>query len=112
MPYVDRLPENIAGMLAYLLVPAIVFLCVKPFKTNRFVRFHSFQCVAIVVVLIVIHLLLAFLAKLLSLLALALFGLLVLAEFTLWLLLSFKAYQHEIFKLPVVGDAAESFARN
>jgi uncharacterized membrane protein len=111
MPSVDGLPENVAGMLAYFLLPAIVFLRMRPFKTNRFVRFHSFQCLEIVGVVIVIHLLLAFLAKLLPLLALPLFGLLVLAEFTLWLLLLVKAYQHEMFKLPIVGEAAASFAR-
>jgi uncharacterized membrane protein len=110
--YIDGLPENIAGMLAYFFVPAIVFLCARPFKTNRFVRFHSFQCIATVAVLLVVHLLLAMIARLLPLLILPLFGLVVLAEFTLWLLLVVKAYQHEIFKLPIIGEAAASFARN
>ena len=37
--------EPIAGALAYLtFIPAVVFLVVAPYKTNRFVRFHSFQC--------------------------------------------------------------------
>ena len=31
-------------------------------------------------------------------------GLLGLAELVLWLVLVFKAYQHEMFKLPIVGD--------
>jgi len=29
------------------------------------------------------------------------------ASAVLWLILMFKAYQGELFKLPVVGDAAE-----
>ncbi len=42
---VGALPERIAGALAYLtFIPAIVFLLVEPFKSNRFARFHSIQC--------------------------------------------------------------------
>ena len=42
---VGGLPENIAGAIAYLLfIPAIVFLVLEPYSKNRFVRFHSVQC--------------------------------------------------------------------
>jgi len=42
---VGALPEIIAGALAYLtFIPAIVFLVLDPYKKNRFVRFHSLQC--------------------------------------------------------------------
>jgi uncharacterized membrane protein len=37
-------------------------------------------------------------------------SLLGLAELVLWILLVFKAYQHEMFKLPIVGDVAEKQA--
>src|SRR5258708_12105240 len=40
---VGVLPETLAGALAYFILPAIVFLLVEPYKTNRFVRFHAFQ---------------------------------------------------------------------
>ncbi len=105
-----QLPENIAGMLAYFIVPAIVFLFVRPFNRNRFVRFHSFQCLLTVAVLVVLQLGLALFGKLLPLLVLSLYGLLLLADFALWLLLLFKAYQHELFKLPVIGNLAELWA--
>ena len=37
--------ENVAGMLAYFtIIPAIIFLLIEPYNRNRFVRFHSFQC--------------------------------------------------------------------
>src|SRR5437899_1404024 len=37
--------ESIAGALAYFsFIPAGVFLCIDPYRTNRFVRFHSVQC--------------------------------------------------------------------
>ena len=37
-------------------------------------------------------------------------GLLGIAMLVLWLLLVIKAYQHEMFKLPFVGDMAEKQA--
>jgi uncharacterized membrane protein len=106
----SALPDNIAGMLAYFIVPAIVFLLMRPFNRNRFVRFHSIQCLLTVAVLMVLQVALALLGKLVPLLVLSLYGLLFLAELTLWLLLLYKAYRHEMFKLPVVGDVAESWA--
>lgn len=110
MDFVGGLPENIAGALAYLFLPAIVFLVVQPFKGNRFVRFHSFQCLLAIAVFMVAHVFLALLGKALPLLALPMFGLLFLAEFTLWLLLTYKAYCHEVLLLPLVGDLAQRWA--
>lgn len=106
----SRLPDNIAGMLAYFVLPAIVFLLIRPFNRNRFVRFHSLQCLLTVAVLIVLQFAVVTLGRAIPLFVLSLYGLLLLAELTLWLLLLFKAYQHEEFKLPAVGDIAEMWA--
>jgi uncharacterized membrane protein len=105
-----NLPDNIAGMLAYFILPAIVFLLIRPFNRNRFVRFHSIQCLLTIAVLMVVQFALALFGKVMPLLILSLYGLLGLAELTLWLLLLFKAYGHEMFKLPFVGDVAERWA--
>ncbi|MGA2904750.1 MAG: zinc-ribbon domain-containing protein [Candidatus Korobacteraceae bacterium] len=112
------LAENVAGMLAYFtIIPAIVFLLIEPYNRNRFVRFHSFQCVFVTVALIVIDIALTIVSGILHLVPVIgwlittlmwpLYGLAILA---LWLLLVIKAYQHEIFKLPIVGDLAEKQA--
>jgi uncharacterized membrane protein len=97
-------------MLAYLVIPAIVFLLVEPFKRNRFVRFHSLQCLISFGALLAIHVVLGIFLKFLPLLILPLYGLLLIAEITLLLLLMFKAYHGEMFKLPYVGDMAEQRA--
>jgi uncharacterized membrane protein len=112
------LEENIAGMLAYFtIIPAIIFLLIEPYNRNRFVRFHSFQCLFTAIALIVVDVALTILSWILHLLPVIgwmitaimwpLYGLAVLA---LWLLLVIKAYQHVMFKLPVVGDVAEKQA--
>jgi uncharacterized membrane protein len=104
---VGRLPENIAGMLAYLLLPAIAFLYLEPYRRNWFVRFHSLQCLFVAGMLLATHMVLGIAMRILPLLVLPLYVLLFLADVTLLLLLLVKAYQHEIFKLPYVGEMAE-----
>src|SRR5208337_1531130 len=102
-------------MLAYFTpIPAIIFLLIEPYNRNRFVRFHSFQCLFTAVALIVVHIALVIVSSILHFVPVIgwifvailwpLYGLAVLA---LWLLLVIKAYQHEMFKLPIVGDLAE-----
>jgi uncharacterized membrane protein len=103
--------ENVAGMLAYFtIIPAIIFLLIEPYNRNRFVRFHSFQCLFTAGALIVLHVCLSFVSYALPLLMLPIWGLLGLAELALWVLLVVKAYQHNMFKLPIVGDLAEKQA--
>jgi uncharacterized membrane protein len=103
--------ENIAGMLAYFtIIPAILFLLIEPFNRNRFVRFHSFQCLFTCVALIVVQIVLSIFSHILPIFMFGFWSLLGLAELVLWLLLVFKAYQHEMFKLPIVGDMAEKQA--
>jgi uncharacterized membrane protein len=112
------LADNIAGMLAYFtIIPAIVFLLVEPYNRNRFVRFHSFQCLFTAVGLIVVQVALVILSSVLHFIPVIgwivtallwpLYGLCVLG---LWLLLVIKAYQGQMFKLPIVGDLAEKQA--
>jgi uncharacterized membrane protein len=100
--------ENVAGMLAYFtIIPAILFLLIEPFNRNHFVRFHSFQCLFTCGALIVLQIVLSIFGHILPIFMFGIWRLLGLAELALWILLVFKAYQHEMFKLPIVGDMAE-----
>jgi uncharacterized membrane protein len=100
------LPDNVAGPLAYFVIPAVVFLFIEPFNKNRFVRFHAFQCLFLTVVCIAV----AFVAGLIPVLGFLLFPLLGLAELILWVVLLIKAYQGQKWKLPFIGDLAEKQA--
>jgi uncharacterized membrane protein len=111
------IPENIAGVVAYItIVPAIVFLFLEPFRRNLFVRFHAFQHLFLWVAGFAFAIIAGILSALLQLipfmrvLVFPLAGLISLAWFFLWLLLVVKAYQHEFFKLPIIGDLAEQQA--
>ena len=110
---VGVLPEKVAGALAYFLVPAIVFLIVEPYSKNRFVRFHSFQCLGLCLAAVivgaslrVVDFFLFFVPALGRLLVLLMSMVVGLALIAVWVVLVVKALQGEMFELPVVGQFA------
>ncbi len=114
-PQSSGLQQNIAGLLCYItFIPAIIFLVVEPYNKNRFIRFHAFQCLFLTAASfiinigfsIVVNLMPGVIGGLLSLLGL----LIPLAFLAIWLLVVFKAYNNEMYKLPIIGDLAEQQA--
>jgi uncharacterized membrane protein len=106
VPAAAGLTDNVAGALAYVtIIPAIVFLLLEPYNKKRFIRFHAFQCIFFAIVWVVIRIGLSFIGYVPFLLTAV--GL---AFFVIWLILVFKAYQGQMFKLPVIGDMAEKQA--
>ena len=105
-------------MLAYItIIPAIVFLVIEPYNRNKFVRFHCFQNLFFFVGVIVLEIAVGILSAILRLIpvigwmvTVLLWPLLGLAIFAVWILLMIKAYQHQIYKLPFIGDLAEKQA--
>jgi uncharacterized membrane protein len=111
---VGVLPEKLAGALSYFILPAVLFLLVEPYKSNRFVRFHSFQCIGMALAAVVIGAILRisgvvlFIIPVLGPLLVSLVSMVVsLAFLILWIVLIVKALQGEMFKIPLVGDFAE-----
>ena len=98
-----NLEENLAGLLCYVLgwLTGIVFLVLE--KENKFVRFHAFQSLLTFLPLCVA----AWILGWIPLVGWALAGLVWILIFILWLILMFKAYRGEKYKLPLVGDIAE-----
>jgi uncharacterized membrane protein len=99
--------ENIEGLLCYVLgfITGILFLVLE--KDNKFVRFHAMQSIVTFLALFVISMVIGFI----PILGWMLSGLLGLIGLVLWLLLMFKAYQGEMYKLPIAGDLAEKQIR-
>lgn len=107
------LTDNVAGMLAYVtIIPAIIFLVMEPYNKNRFVRFHSFQCLFFCVALIVLHIGLSVLAfvPFMAIITIPLHLLISLGALILWIILLMKANQGQMYKLPMIGDIAEKQA--
>lgn len=114
------LPENIAGALAYFtFVPAMVLLLLDPYRKNKFVRFHSVQCLVVWLAGIVVALALrvlgmaVFLIPILGPLLVVLVDVaVILAALLLWLVLIIKALQGEMFGLPWIGAVAEQYSES
>jgi uncharacterized membrane protein len=107
------LADNVAGALAYLtIIPAIVFLVIEPFNRKRFVRFHAFQCIFFWVAWTILWIGLSIIAHIpfFGWATYLIWPLISLAGFVIWLIVVLKAYQGQMFKLPVIGDMAEQQA--
>ena len=94
---------NLAGLLCYFFgfITGLVFYFVE--KKNKFVRFHAMQSIVVFGSFFVVNLVLL----VLPVLGVIIGGLLSLLSLVLWILLMIKAYQGEMFKLPIAGDIAE-----
>ena len=110
---VGGMADNVAGMLAYFtIIPAIIFLVMEPYNKNRFIRFHSWQCLFFAAALFVLHVGLSIVTfvPFLALITFPLHLLVSLGGFILWIVLLLKANQGQMYKLPVIGDLAEKQA--
>jgi uncharacterized membrane protein len=105
--------SNVAAALSYFFITGIIFLLIDQYKRDKFVRFHSFQAIAYGVVVTIFWILwnnvllaavfsLGFLWSIISLLS----TLISLAIFIYWLFLMYKAYNNEMYQIPIIGDWA------
>ena len=101
------LADNVAGTLAYVtILPAILFLILEPYNKRPFVRFHSFQCICMAVV--------AFALSVIAIVPLLGWLIAVAGDLTLlvfWIMCMVKAYQGELWKVPILGNYAENLAK-
>ena len=94
---------NAEALLAYLagFITGIVFYIIE--KENKFVRFHAMQSIVVFGFFFVLGMALA----MIPVIGWVLSPILWIANIVLWILLMVKAYQGEMFKLPIAGDIAE-----
>jgi uncharacterized membrane protein len=109
--------ENVAGLLCYLVgwITGIIFFLIDK---RPFVRFHAAQSMVVFGGLFAIRIVLgaAFGAGYMVMgfgsygMLGALYTLIGLLGLILWVLLMVKAYQHEMFEVPIAAGIAKSFA--
>ncbi|MFZ0878690.1 MAG: DUF4870 domain-containing protein [Candidatus Acidiferrales bacterium] len=107
------LQENVAGLLCYAVgwVTGLIFLLIDK---RPFVKFHAAQSIVVFGALTVLRMGLAFMGGMSGIFTFGMFGLLFwcisVITFVLWILLMVKAYQHELFRLPVAANIADGIA--
>ena len=99
--------ENLLGALCYFLgwVTGVILWFVEP-KTKKFIRFHAMQSIIFSIVLMIIFFVLA----LIPIAGWIISGIVGLLAFILWIVLMVKAYQGQMYKLPVIGDLADKWS--
>ena len=118
------LDANIAGLLSYLsmflcglgIILNLVFFFME--KENRFVRFHAMQALLFGGACIVLSILIQVVSFAFAMMDLGILNLLVgllwlvvgLGLLVVLILCAVKAFQNQWFKLPVIGNLAESIA--
>jgi uncharacterized membrane protein len=111
--------HNVASMLCYCpffigLICSIVFLVVAPYNRTKTVRFNAFQALflhlALFLIWIALGLVIAMFAFVTHGVGFALYPILSLCIFVLFIVLMFKAYNNQTVKLPIIGDLAEKQA--
>jgi uncharacterized membrane protein len=98
------LQQNVAGLLCYVLgwITGIIFLVLEP--ENKFVRFHAVQSI----VVFGIYTLASAVFGWIPFIGWVITSILAIIAFILWIILMVKAYQGQLFKLPVSGTIAEN----
>lgn len=103
------LDPKVSALLAYLLglVGGIVFYVTSK---DSFVRFHAMQSIIASIAVAILYVGLTIMWFLIPFIMIFSW-LLYFAIFVVWVVLMMKAYQGERFKLPIIGDMAEKYAR-
>jgi uncharacterized membrane protein len=97
------LQENIAGLLCYVLVwiTGIIFLIIE--KDNKTVRFHAWQSIFVFLPLSILGWIFGWIHVIGGVIS----WLIGVVGFILWIVLMYKAYKGEMYKIPWAGAMAE-----
>lgn len=99
------LDENVASVLCYLIgwITGIIFYLVE--KDNKVVKFHAMQSILTFLPLNILYWIVGYIFwwNVMNYILNTILGLII---FILWIVLMIKAYQGEMYKLPIVGDIA------
>jgi len=109
----EGMAENIAGLLCYVVgwVTGIIFLLIDK---RPFVKFHAAQSIVVFGGLTVLRIGLGIMTGFGGIFGWGVWAavsmLIGLVTLILWVLLMVKAYQHELFKVPIAAGIAEGIA--
>ncbi|MBI2611446.1 hypothetical protein HYW54_01730 [Candidatus Gottesmanbacteria bacterium] len=107
MATTDGSNERLLGALAYFLgfVSGIALLLIE--KNNAYIRFHAMQSTLVFGAIFFLNIVLGIVPILGWIIAVIISPIIILVSFILWLVLMWKAYSGERYKLPYFGDLAE-----
>jgi uncharacterized membrane protein len=113
--------ENVAGLLCYIFgwISGLIFLLIDK---RPFVKFHAAQSIAFNIAVFAVYIAFAIISFFLTMitamlhfpvgfLTVFLLPVIGIAVLITWIYLMFKAYNHEKFKLPIIGNMVENMVK-
>jgi uncharacterized membrane protein len=120
-PPTAGIEENVAGLLAYLVgwITGLIFLLIDK---RPFVKFHAAQSIAFNIAFIAIWIVFWICSSIIAIITAAihipigflmffLWPIIGLGFLVLWIFLMYKAYNHEKYKLPIIGNLVEGMVK-
>lgn len=109
-------PTNPVAALAYLgfFVTGIIFLYVEPYNHDDFIRFHARQSIGFTVawfaVYVVLAVFIAVMPRPIAGILMFVEGLIDIAFAVFWVILMYKAYNGERYRIPELADIIDNVA--
>jgi uncharacterized membrane protein len=113
--------ENVAGLLSYLVgwITGLIFLLIDK---RPFVKFHAAQSIALNIAFIAVWIVFWICSSVIAMITAAmhipigfllffLWPIIGLGFLALWIFVMYKAYQHEKYKLPIIGNLVEGMVK-
>ena len=99
--------RNLGGLLCYVAgwVTGIVFLLIE--KENRFIRFHAVQSIVTFGAITIVQIIVFFIPLIGWILDFIILAMAVI----LWIVCMLRAFDGQMFKLPIVGDFADRHSK-
>jgi uncharacterized membrane protein len=98
---------RILGSISYLVWPISLLIVLTTFKKDRFLRFHGYQALYLGILGTVLWLVGGALLRVIPVFGVALFNILATIWFLFLLLLTYRCFQGEYFRVPLVYDLAQ-----
>ena len=113
--FLDNFPPRVASLLCYVplfgWIPCVVVLAANRYRQERLARFHAFQGLYLFVIWLIVD---TVLGRLFGHMSTPFFlfhrgsvDILKLAVFAVWIFMLVKTSQHQVFKLPILGELAD-----
>jgi uncharacterized membrane protein len=120
-PPTAGIEENVAGLLAYLVgwITGLIFLLIDK---RPFVKFHAAQSIALNIAFIAVWIVFWICSSVIAVITSAihipigflmffLWPIIGLGFLGLWIFVMYKAYNHEKYKLPIIGNLVEGMVK-
>jgi uncharacterized membrane protein len=98
---------RILGSTSYLIWPLSLLIVLTTFKKDKFLRFHGYQALYLGILGSVLWLLGGALLRVIPIIGVFIFNIVAIIWFLFLLLLAYRSFQGEYFRVPLVYDLAQ-----